>query len=126
MTLALVAVGGAMGAALRYLLVLWSGRLIGGGFPAGVMIANIAGSFAIGVLAVALLERAPPGWERWAPLLITGLLGGFTTFSAFSLDALALLERARYMAAALYVGGSVMLSLLACLAGVSLTRALLV
>lgn len=124
MNLAMVAIGGALGASLRYLAVSWASRTFGTGFPSGTLIVNVIGSLLIGLLAVALLERAPEHWGRYAPLAITGLLGGFTTFSAFSLDALGLLEEERYTAAAAYVGGSVMLSLLAALAGVTLARAL--
>ena len=122
MTLAMVAIGGALGATLRYLAVAWASRVFGTGFPSGTLIVNVLGSLLIGLLAVALLERAPETWGRYAPLAITGLLGGFTTFSAFSLDALTLFEEERYFTATAYVGGSVMLSLLAALAGVTLAR----
>ena len=99
--LPLVALGGALGASLRYLAVLlWPA-------PWGVLGINVLGSLLIGLLAV----RLPPAA---APFLITGVLGGFTTFSAFSLDTLRLIEGGRLGAAALYVGGSVGLSLLAC------------
>ena len=113
--LPLVALGGAIGAALRYLTtLLWPA-------PWSVMAINIAGSFAIGVLAVPLLlsER---GTHGLAPFLITGVLGGFTTFSAFSLDALRLVDGGRFGAALLYVGGSVGLSLLACGLGLWIGR----
>ncbi len=108
-TLPLVAFGGALGAALRYLAtLLWPA-------PWGVLAVNVAGSLAIGLLA----GRLSPAL---APLLITGVLGGFTTFSAFSLDALRLVEGGRLGAAALYVGGSVGLSVLACALGLWLGR----
>ncbi len=108
-TLPLVAFGGALGAALRYLAtLLWPA-------PWGVLAVNVAGSLAIGLLA----GRLSPAL---APLLITGVLGGFTTFSAFSLDALRLVEGGRLGAAALYVGGSVGLSILACALGLWLGR----
>ena len=113
--LAVVALGSAICVDLRYLsTVLWPA-------PWGVMAINIAGSFAIGVLAVPLLlsER---GTHGLAPFLITGVLGGFTTFSAFSLDALRLVEGERFGAALLYVGGSVGLSLLACGLGLWIGR----
>lgn len=104
-----VALGGALGASLRYLaLLLWPA-------PWGVLAVNVAGSLAIGMLAV----RLPPAA---APFLITGVLGGFTTFSAFSLDALRMVEGGRLGAAALYVGGSVGLSLLACGLGLWIGR----
>ncbi len=113
--LPLVALGGALGASLRYLFTLaWPA-------PWGVMAINTLGSFAIGVLAVPLLlsER---GTHPLAPLLITGVLGGFTTFSAFSLDTLGLISAGRAGAALLYVGGSVGLSLLACGLGLWIGR----
>jgi CrcB protein len=77
---------------------------------------NVAGSLAMGWF-VAVLAPA------WHPLVLTGLLGGFTTFSAFSLDVLRLVEGGRPAAAALYAGGSVVLSCLACAAGLALGRA---
>ena len=113
--LPLVALGGALGAALRYLsTLLWPA-------PWGVMAINVAGSFAIGALAVPLLlsDRGP---HPLAPFLVTGVLGGFTTFSAFSLDALRLVEGGRIGAALLYVGGSVGLALLACGLGLWIGR----
>ena len=100
LTLTQVAFGGAIGAVLRYL----TGLAIA--FPFGTLAVNIVGSFLIGVLWVALADRG-----QWAPLLITGILGGFTTFSAFSLDTLRLVNEDRAPMAALYVLASVTLSL---------------
>ena len=113
--LSFVALGGGLGASLRYLALLaWPA-------PWGTVAINVAGSFLIGLLAVPLLlsER---GAHPLAPLLLTGVLGGFTTFSAFSLDTLRLIEGGRLGAAVLYVGGSVALSLLACGLGLFLGR----
>lgn len=111
--LPLVALGGALGASLRWLLLLlWPA-------PWMVMAINVAGSFVIGALA---------GWVATRPLwllfLLPGLLGGFTTFSTFSLDAMRLWEMGRPAAALLYAGGSVMLSLSACAMGLWLGRVL--
>ena len=122
MKLIMVAAGGALGASLRYLCVAWATRAFGTGFPAGTLIVNVVGSLLMGVLAVALMERFPGGWGRYAPFVMTGVLGGFTTFSAFSLDALYLIERGRHAAAALYIGGSVALSIAALWAGLALAR----
>lgn len=118
--LLLVGLGGGVGAMGRYLAAAWFGRLVGAGFM-GTMFVNVVGSFVMGVLAVLLMERAG-AWARYAPLLITGVLGGFTTFSAFSLDALYLLERGRHMEAAGYILGSVVLSIAALSAGLMLAR----
>lgn len=114
-----VALGGALGASARYLTGIAAARLLGAGFPWGTLIVNVAGSFAMGVLAVAMLQ-APE--SRLGPFLITGLLGGFTTFSAFSLDAVSLFERGQAGLAAGYVAASVVLSLAALFAGLALFR----
>ena len=120
-TLLLVALGGALGAVARYLTGLAALRLIGPGFPWGTLAVNVAGSFAMGLLAVTLAHW---GQTRLAPLLMTGFLGGFTTFSAFSLDALTLWERGDALLAAAYVAASVILSLAAIFAGLTLARSL--
>jgi len=121
-TLIQVALGGALGASARYLAGLGALRLAGPGYPWGTLAVNVIGSLVMGVLVVALALK---GGERAAPFLMTGLLGGFTTFSAFSLDALTLWERGQAGAAAGYVVGSVILSLGGIVAGVALARAVL-
>ncbi len=121
MTLVHVALGGALGASARYLTGLAALRLMGTGFPWGTLTVNVVGSFVMGVLVVTLAHL---GANRFAPLLMTGILGGFTTFSAFSLDALTLWERGETLTAALYVGASVGLSLVAIIAGLALARSL--
>ena len=118
-----VAAGGALGATLRYALGGWALRTFGSGFPWGTLAVNVLGGFAMGLAAALLMERTG-SWGRLAPFLMTGVLGGFTTFSAFSLDALFLMERGRAAAAALYVGGSVALSIGALWAGLALGRSL--
>ncbi|MEO0620634.1 MAG: fluoride efflux transporter CrcB [Pseudomonadota bacterium] len=122
--LAMVAAGGALGAALRFLAVTAFTRALPG-FPWGTLFVNVVGSFAMGLLAVVVMERMPGAWGRMAPFLLTGVLGGFTTFSAFSLDALFLIERGRMAAAAGYVAGSVMLSVGALWVGLMLARRVL-
>ena len=119
---AAVAAGGAIGAVLRHLGVRWLSHAVPG-FPWGTLVVNVVGSLVMGLLAVALMERFPGSWGRFAPFLMTGVLGGFTTFSAFSLDALLLIERGRMLAASGYVAGSVGLSVLALWAGLALGRA---
>jgi len=122
--IALIAAGGAAGAVLRYLSVGWMGRL-SGEIAFGTMFVNVAGSFLMGVLAVLMIDRMPGEVHRLAPLVMTGLLGGFTTFSAYSLDALRLFEDGRTAAALGYAGGSVLLSVGALALGLVLTRTVL-
>lgn len=90
-------------------------------FPAATMLVNVAGSLAMGLLAALLAQR---GGLAWAPFLMTGVLGGFTTFSAFSLDALTLWERGQGGLTVAYVAGSVVLSLGAVVLGLALGRGL--
>ena len=117
----LVFVGGGLGAAARHGINRAGLALLGPGFPWWTLAVNVAGSFAIGLLAGLF-----GAWETGHNLrlfLITGVLGGFTTFSAFSLDALTLWERGTFREAALYVLGSVILSLLAAAVGLMVSRA---
>ncbi len=118
-----VAAGGAIGASGRHAVGLVALRLLGSSFPYGTLIANVVGSFAMGVLIETLALRfSAPGEVRL--FLATGLLGGFTTFSSFSLDAVTLWERGNQGMAALYVIVSVAVSLAALFAGLSLIRSL--
>ncbi|WP_312527359.1 fluoride efflux transporter CrcB [Paracoccus sp. (in: a-proteobacteria)] len=116
-----VALGGAIGASARYGINIVIGRLIPG-LPIGTLLVNIAGSFMMGLLTAVFAHR---GGQQFAPLLLTGVLGGFTTFSAFSLDTLTLWERGQAGLAAGYVIFSVALSLIAILCGISIGRAVL-
>ncbi|MEM6589988.1 MAG: fluoride efflux transporter CrcB [Pseudomonadota bacterium] len=120
-TLLHVALGGAIGASARYLTSVGAMRLMGPGFPWGTLTVNVVGSFLMGVLVVVLAQK---GGMKAAPFLMTGMLGGFTTFSAFSLDAFTLYERGQTGLAVTYVAASVLLSILAIVAGVLVTRAL--
>ena len=113
MSILFVAVGGAIGSVMRY------GVGLAVTAPLGTLAVNVAGSFAIGLLWVALNAR---GAQALMPLLMTGLLGGFTTFSAFSFDTMRLIETGRVGVAMAYVFASVTLSLLACFAAMSLAR----
>lgn len=121
-TLAQVALGGAVGAAARYLTQAGALRLFGPALPWGTFAANLAGSFLIGFLAYWLAGR---DMARLSPLLVAGVLGGYTTFSTFALDALVLWQRGMQGAALVYVAGSVLLALAAALAGMGLARAAL-
>jgi len=118
-TLIQVAIGGALGASARYMTNVAVMRLIGPGFPWGTVAVNIVGSFLMGVIVVVLAHREG---MRLAPFLMTGLLGGFTTFSAFSLDALTIWERGQIGVAASYVLGSVIFSLAGIVAGMAAAR----
>lgn len=118
-----VAFGGAIGAILRYLTVQYSLRALGSAFPYGTMMVNVVGSFFMGLAAVYLMERF--GHARVAPFVLTGVLGGFTTFSAFSMDVITLLEKGRVLGASVYLAGSVGLSIVAVLIGVLLMRMVL-
>lgn len=122
MNVLLVFLGGGAGAGLRYLSVLWISRLFGAGFPAGTMVVNVAGSFAMGLLVGYLARRAEGVGEGMRLLLATGFLGGFTTFSAYSLDFAALWERQAVIAALSYAVVSVILSLFAVFGGLWLAR----
>jgi CrcB protein len=123
-TLLQIMLGGAAGSAARHLVASLVQRLAGGAFPFGILTVNVAGSLLVGVLAGAILFRSPvpPAWQ---PLVVTGFLGGFTTFSAFSLDVLRLIERGQAGLALAYVAASVVLSLAAAGAGLAASRAVL-
>ena len=110
-----VAIGGAFGAVARYLV----GMAVA--FPLGTLTVNVLGSLAIGVVWAQFTAR---GLHGWLPLVLTGFLGGFTTFSAFSLDTMRLIEGGRLGAAFTYVAASVLLSLGACALGLWLTKGL--
>ena len=108
----LAALGGALGTVARYLTVVAVARLFGSDFPWGTFAVNVSGSLAIGVL-VAAIGQWFAGSAELRVLLVTGFLGGFTTFSAYSLEILQLIERRAMLAALLYAIGSVIVSLLA-------------
>ena len=124
MHVVLVAAGGAVGSVARYLVGVWSVRVLGLAFPWGTLIVNLVGSFAIGLLAELIARRFNASMELRL-LLVTGFLGGVTTFSAFSLDTIALYERGQVTTAAVYVLVSVVLSLAATFAGMAAIRSLL-
>ena len=117
----LAALGGAAGSAARFLAVAAATRLFGTGFPWGTFGVNVSGSFAIGVF-VAAINHGFNGSSDLRALLVTGFLGGFTTFSAYSLDTLQLIERREFGLALVYAGGSVLVSLLAVAFGFAAVR----
>lgn len=117
-----VALGGALGSVARYGVVLAGLRLFGNGFPVGTMFVNLVGSFLIGAISAFMALKMPDN-ETLRLLLTTGFLGGFTTFSAFSLDVLSLLQRGQAQTAVFYALASVILSVAAVFAGHGLARA---
>ncbi|MHA1524507.1 MAG: fluoride efflux transporter CrcB [Alphaproteobacteria bacterium] len=122
--LLVVALGGAIGAAGRHLVGMSALRLFGPNFPWGTFTVNITGAFLMGVLIETLALKGSVSQEVRL-FLATGVLGGFTTFSAFSLDVVLLFDRKGAGLAALYAGASVVLSLLALFAGLRLMRVVL-
>ena len=118
-----VFLGAGIGGALRHGVNLAALRLLGPGFPHGTITVNIVGSLLMGLLAGWFAHKADPGLT-WRLFLTTGILGGFTTFSAFSLDAALLLERGQPGLAALYALASPVLAIFALFAGLWLIRAL--
>ena len=119
-----VAAGGALGAVGRFLLSSGTGQWLGHGFPFGTLIANIVGSFLLGIL----LEISAMTWTPSPELrafLSVGFLGAFTTFSTFSLDAVTLWQRGELMTAGIYVGGSVLIGISGFLLGVFMVKSVL-
>lgn len=121
---AAIAAGGALGAVSRHFLGGWILHRLGPDFPYGILACNIIGSLLMGILVAFVVEYHGLGGAVRG-FLIVGLLGGFTTFSSFSLDTLVLLQRNEVGLALLYVGASVMLAIGACLLGYYGVRAIL-
>ncbi|OAN77475.1 protein CrcB [Sulfitobacter sp. EhC04] len=119
-TLSLVALGGAIGAALRFLSGVAMLRLTGPqDFPLAIITVNVVGSFLMGAFVVFAAHK---GLTHYSPFVMTGLLGGFTTFSAFSLETVTLIERQAYGQAGFYVCASVGLSVAALMLGLWASR----
>jgi len=119
-TLSLVALGGAIGASLRWLSGVAMLRALGpSDFPLAIITVNVVGSFLMGVFVVAAAQR---GLTHLSPFVMTGILGGFTTFSAFSLETIALIERGNVGQAGLYILMSVGLSVGALALGLIMAR----
>lgn len=121
-TVSLVALGGAIGAACRFLVGVGVLRLSGPSeFPLAIVAVNVIGSFLMGVFVVAAAHK---GLTHYSPFVMTGILGGFTTFSAFSLETVTLMERGQIAAAGAYVGLSVVLSIGGLMLGLWIARGL--
>jgi len=116
-----IAIGAAAGANGRYVVGQAVASRLGTDFPYGTLIINVTGSFLIGLLMVLLSEHLLLD-SHWRLLLVVGLLGGYTTFSSFSYEAIALLQQGRWLPSLLYAGLSLSLSLLACYGGIVLAR----
>ena len=116
----IVFLGAGVGGALRHSVNVWAVRMFGFGFPFGTLIVNIVGSFLIGMLTGLFAYRAGLVPQHARLFLTTGVLGGFTTFSAFSIDAALLLERHSYSMAMAYIVGSGFASLVALFLGLAL------
>lgn len=116
-----VFVGAGVGGSIRHFMNTWVAHLLGTHFPYHTFVINILGSLAMGLVAGWFIQRSDPeGHIRL--FLATGILGGFTTFSAFSLDAVLLWERHEHLLAALYIGGSVALAIAGLVAGLWIMR----
>jgi len=122
MTYLIVFLGGGLGAALRHGVNLLAARVWGIQFPFGTLSVNVMGCVLMGVFAASFAFKGDAP-QHWRLFLTTGILGGFTTFSAFSLDAALLFERGDLHLAALYVIGSVLLSMAGLFGGLWLIRA---
>lgn len=118
MTYLVISIGAVLDANARYLLGGWVLDRMGPEFPYGTLLINVSGSFVIGLVYALIKRHGAPDWVR--PLVMVGFLGAYTTFSTFSLDTLALAERGAWLAAGAYIVGSVVASLAAVWAGVTL------
>jgi CrcB protein len=121
----LVFFGAGLGGALRHGMNLGTAKMLGTNFPYATFVINISGSLVMGLITGWIAFKAEAAWSQPLRLfLTTGILGGYTTFSAFSLDTVLLAERGAYGLVALYVAGSVVLAIAACVAGLTLMRIL--
>lgn len=121
----IVFLGAGVGGALRHAVNIGCARLCGAAFPWGTLTVNVLGSLAMGLLAGWLALKSGEGWTQDARLfLATGVLGGFTTFSSFSLEAVMMIERRAYALAAAYIFGSVCFGLLGLMLGLLIMRRL--
>ena len=121
MTYLLIFIGGGLGASLRHAVNMVFTRALGTAFPYHTFFINVSGSTVMGLIAGYLAFRGE-ATQHWRLFLMTGILGGYTTFSAFSLDTALLYERGEVGLAALYVVGSVALSIAGLFAGLALVR----
>lgn len=116
-----IAVGGALGALSRYWMVGFVSRLFERNFPYGTLAVNVVGSFLIGIGYIVIVQRLQVASE-WHAVLMVGFIGAFTTFSTFSLETVSLMQEGRLMAAFIYIFSSVLVCLLATMAGILLAK----
>jgi CrcB protein len=121
MTILLVGAGGFFGAIARYVIDGWVATSTGGGFPWGTLVVNVSGSFVLGVLFAASVERDILPAAIRAPVLI-GFIGAYTTFSTLTLESWRLVQDGSYVAAFANIGGSVVLGMIAVVAGLAIGR----
>ena len=119
-----IAAGGALGAVGRFVLMTHMGRWLGDGFPYGTLSVNVIGAFVLGMLVEFMALAWSPGEEVRA-FLVVGVLGGFTTFSLFSMDAATLISRGDNLQASLYMGASVVFCVVGFYAGLAVFRQIL-
>jgi len=117
----LIGVGAFVGANARYMLQTWVAARWGSGFPLGTLLINVTGSFLLGFFLTAATQRAAVS-TNWRLFVAVGLLGGYTTFSSFTYETLALLQGDRWLATTGYVLGNVAVGLAAAFAGIALAR----
>lgn len=123
LNIALVAIGGAIGSVARYLVGVWGLKLGGPNFPWGTITVNIVGAFLIGLMVEMVARRFDASAELRV-FIVTGIIGGFTTWSSFTLDAVVLFERGSIGLSAVYLFASLFVSFAAIFAGLALGRAL--
>lgn len=119
----IVFLGGGFGASLRHGINIAAARMLSTAFPYGTLLINVSGSFVMGLIAGYFALKGDAS-QHWRLFLTTGILGGYTTFSAFSLDAALLYERGEMGAAAIYVIGSVAISIAGLFVGFAIVRSL--
>ncbi len=121
LNLVAIALGAALGANLRYGLSTWAAQRFGTAWPYGTFLVNVLGCLVIGILLTLAATRLSLS-EPLRLFLVTGLLGGFTTFSTFGYESFTLITRGDWLGAGLYIGGSVIVGLAAVFLGASLAR----
>lgn len=118
-----IGIGGFVGANARYIVGRFIGQHLGTSFPWGTGIVNLTGAFLIGMIVTLLTDRAVDD-PVWRQLIIVGFLGGYTTFSSYTLEAVTMMQDGRWAPAVSYILGSNVLGLLACFGGIWLVRAI--